>query len=220
MDSRLPAGAYRLVIGMNPMMPAVLDELTPAGVPVVLAADVDPAGIPHGIHLVRGDPTQPATMRAARPEGAQQALLAGTSDGDVLVSAVILRKLAPQLPVTALVSSASVREALRELGVQQAVSAQALISRTLAVSLETRHAGDMVSQLVSPNAHRLAEVPAADSAVGRHLSAVRDAHPGLVLGIIHNGAFDLGIGDDPVVAAGDALLVAQPSGTNTRGFPA
>jgi len=58
----------------------------------------------------------------------------------VLVSTVILRKQAPDLPITTLVSSASVREALRELGIQHAVSAEELVARTLATTLKTRSA--------------------------------------------------------------------------------
>ena len=53
---------------------------------------VDPGRVRRGVHVVRGDPTDPATVRSAKPEGAQQALVAGAGDGDVLVSTVILRK--------------------------------------------------------------------------------------------------------------------------------
>ena len=121
MESRFPAGTFRLVVGMSPAVPTILDELTRAGDRVVLVADVDPAGVRAGVHVVRGDPTEFATIRAARPEAAQQALITGASDGDVLVTAV------------------------------------------------------------------------------------------LVLGLVHDGRFVLGIGDDPVVARGDHLLIAQPA---------
>ena len=86
-------------------MPAILDELVRADVPVVLVADVDPATVEHRVHVIRGDPTQETTIRKARPQDAEQALVTGASDGDVLVSAVLLRKLAPDLEITALVSS-------------------------------------------------------------------------------------------------------------------
>jgi hypothetical protein len=42
------------------------------------------------------------------PAGAQHALVTGPTDGDVLVSAVLLRKEAPAVAVSALVRSASV----------------------------------------------------------------------------------------------------------------
>jgi voltage-gated potassium channel len=147
------------------------------------------------------------TISRARPADAEQALIVGDSDGDVLVSAVMLRKQAPSLPVTALVSSPAVREALRDLGIQQSVSARELVTRTLAANLETPHAGEMISQLVG-NREVLAETEVA-SAVGKPLSAVRSEHAGLVLGLVQNGEFTLGIGDDPVIAAGDRLLIAE-----------
>ena len=128
----------------------------------------------------------------------------------MLVSAVLLRKQAPDLPVVALVRSASVREALRELGVQQVISAEGLIAHTLAKSLEAPPAGDMLAQLVESNQHSLTEVQADAASVGKPLSAVRDERSGLVLGLVHDGRFLLGIGEDLIVAAGDRLLIAEP----------
>ncbi len=210
MTSKFPEGTYRLVVGMSPTVPAILDELAGMGIPVVLVADIDPQTVRDGVHVVRGDPTDEATIRKARPEGAEQALITGRNDGDVLVSAVMLRKQAPSLTVTALVSAPSVREALSDLGIQQTVSASELLSRTLAASLETPHAGEMIAQLVA-NRDAFAEIEAGTAAVGRPLSAIRTERAGLVLGLVSNGEFTLGIGDDPVVAAGDRLLVAQAS---------
>ncbi len=217
MENQFPEGTYRLVVGMNPTVHAILEELEKAGIPVVLAADVEPASVRRGVHVVRGDPTEPATIRSARPAGAEQALLTGSSDGDVLVSAVILRKQAPDLPITALVTSASVREALSELGIQHAVSAQEIVASTLATALETPHAGEMVAQLVGSGRDVLAEVDAGQDVIGKTLSAIRDERAGLVLGLVHGGQFTLGISEDPVVAAGDRLLVAEATPAGHRG---
>ncbi len=216
LETRFPEGTYRLVVGMNPTVPAILDELERAGIPVVLAADVEPGSVGHGVHVVRGDPTEPSTIHSARPQGAEQALLVGSSDGDVLVSAVILRKQAPDLPITALVTAAAVREALLEIGVQHAVSAQELVARTLATSLETPHASDLIAQLIESGRDILAEVDAEPTMVGRALSAIRDERAGLVLGLVQAGRFTLGITEDPVVAAGDRLLVAEATPARHR----
>jgi voltage-gated potassium channel len=209
MHTTFPEGTYRLIVGMTPTVPAILDELAGAGVPVVLVADVDPATVRSGVHVVRGNPTDEAAIARAKPAGAEQALITGATDGDVLVSAVLLRKQAPSLVVTALVDSPSVREALRDLGVQQSVSTSELVARTLAASLETPHAGEMISQLVG-NRDALVEVDAGAS-VGKRLSAVRNERIGLVLGLVRDGEFTLGLGDDPVIGAGDRLLVAEAS---------
>jgi voltage-gated potassium channel len=205
-----PEGSYRLVVGMHRTVPAIVDELVTAGDAVVLVADVDPDTVRDEVHVVRGDPTQPTVIRRARPVGAQHALITGEADGDVLVSAVLLRKLAPELPLAALVSSGSVREALGDLGVQQVISADELIAHTLAKVLETPHAGDLVALLVDSARQRLVEVEADQATAGRQLSAVRDERAGLVLGLVHDGAFTLGVSDDPVIATGDHLLIAEP----------
>lgn len=207
MHSTFPEGTYRLIIGMSDSVPAILDELANAGIPVVLVADVDPATVRSGVHVVRGKPTEETVIARAKPAGAEQALITGASDGDVLVSTVLVRKQAPALVITALVDSPSVREALRDLGVQQSVATSELVARTLAASLETPHAGEMISALVGSR-DVLAEVDPGTS-VGKRLSAVRNERPGLVLGLVRDGEFTLGLGDDPVVAAGDRLLVAE-----------
>jgi voltage-gated potassium channel len=209
MHSRFPDRPYRLVIGMNDAVPAILDELVAARVSVVLAADVDPVGLPPEVYVVRGDPTDEATISQAKPADAEQALITGSSDGDVLVSSVLVRKQAPDLMIAALVSSQSVREALADLGVQQTVSAHGLIASTLAKSLEAPHAGDMLAQLIESQNHRLSEVQADAAVVGKPLSAMRDERAGLVLGLIHDGKFSLGLAEDPVIQAGDSLLLAE-----------
>jgi voltage-gated potassium channel len=210
MSTRVPDGVFRLVVGTSPEVPAILAELTRSGLPTVLVADVDPAAAGHRVRVVRGDPTSVEAIRAARPQDAEQALVTGASDGDVLVSAVLLRKLAPDLTITALVSSPAVREALGDLGIRQTISAHELVIGTLAKSLEAPHAGDMMAQLVESGRHRMTEVDAGPAAVGRPLSAVRGEQGGLVLGLVHGGQFTLGVGSDPVVAAGDLLLIAEP----------
>jgi len=218
MHSPFPEGPYRLVIGMNEMVPAILDQLASAGIAVVLVADEEPPGLPSNVHHLRADPTQESGLRRARPADAEQALITGQSDGDVLVTSVLVRRMAPNLRIAALVSSPSVREALVDLGVQHAMSAHDLVASTLAKSLEAPHAADMVAQLVESGSHRLAEVDAeTEGAVGKSLSAVRDERAGLVLGLVHEGRFTLGLADDPVIAVGDSLLIAEAtSGVRAR----
>jgi voltage-gated potassium channel len=209
MRHSFPEGAYRVVVGTDPSVPAIVDELVRAGEQVVLAADIDPDSVPGQVHVVRGDPTDPAVLTAARPKGARQGLITGATDGDVLVSAVLLRRIAPDLPLVALVRSQSVREALADLGVLRTMSASGMIAHTLAKSLEAPHAADMLAELVESNQHSLTEVPADQSTIGKALSAVRDEREGLVLGLVHEGKFQLGIGEDLTVAAGDSLLLAE-----------
>jgi voltage-gated potassium channel len=212
LDSNFPVGSYRLVVGMHPTVPAIVDELVKADDAVVLVADVDPTTMPEAVHVIRGLPTDPSVIRRAKPAGAQHALITAETDGDVLVSAVLLRQEAPGIPLTALTSSQSVRHALEALGVEQTVSADHLVAHTIAKSLETPHAGRLVEQLIDSEEHSLIEVPVEPETYGKPLSAVRRDRGGLVLGIVKGGSVDLGVVDDPEVSPGDRLLVAEPLG--------
>jgi hypothetical protein len=87
--------------------------------------------------------------------------------------------------------------------------ASELLSQTLAALLETPHAGEMIRQLVGRR-DALAEVEAAGAA-GKRLSAVRNERAGLVPGLVRDGEFTLGLGEDPVIASSGRLLVAEPS---------
>jgi voltage-gated potassium channel len=211
MGTTFPSGGYRLVVGMHPTVPAIIEELVKADDAVVLVADVDPTSIREDVHVVRGDPTDRATLRKARPEGAQHALVAAVNDGDVLIMAVLLHELAPELPVSALSNSGPVSEALTAIGVKQTISVEELVAHTLAKSLETPHAGDLLLRLVDSEEHRLVETEAEAAEVGKPLSSVREDRQGLVLGLVHDGSVQLGIGTDPVLAVGDRLLVAEPA---------
>jgi voltage-gated potassium channel len=110
-----------------------------------------------------------------------------------------------------------VGEALRDLGVEQAVSADELVAHTLAKSLEAPHAGDLILQLVDSEQHSL-QISAGPALAGRALSSVRTERSGLVLGLVHQGRVIMGIGEDPVIADGDHLLVAEPG--HSRRVPA
>jgi voltage-gated potassium channel len=90
------------------------------------------------------------------------------------------------------------------------VSADDLVAHTLAKSLEAPHAGDLLLELVDSERHSLTEIGAGPAA-GKPLSAVRGEQGGLVLGLVRDGRVIMGIGEDPVVQAGDQLLVARPA---------
>jgi voltage-gated potassium channel len=210
MGRSFPEGAFRLVVGMNPVIPAMLDELVKAHNDVVFVADVDPVSVRDDVHLVQGDPTSEQTLKTAQPEKAEHALVAGASDGEVLISVVLLRAAAPNLAVTALVHSRAAADALKDLGVSQTISTDDLVSHTLAKSLETPHAAAMLIELLDSEQHCLDELEATAEMAGRALSSLRNERDDLVLALVHGDSVSLGIGEDPVVVAGDLILVARP----------
>jgi voltage-gated potassium channel len=212
--ARFPDGTYRLVLGMHPAIPVVLEELEHAGDAVVLVADVDPATVPSHVHLVRGDPTAEDAIASGHPEGAAHILIAGEDDGDVLVSAVLARQEAPDVPMTALVGSRRLLHPLRDIGVTQVLSPDDLVGHTVAKGLEAPHAGELLTHLVRGEDHRLVEHVIASDVQRRRLSEVRRAHPGLILGVVQRSGVSLGVSEDPEVGPGDVLLAIEANGTH------
>jgi voltage-gated potassium channel len=214
--ARFPEGSYRLVLGMHPAIPVVLEELEHAGDAVVLVADVDTSVVPGHVHHVRGDPTTEDAIRAGRPEDAVHILVAGEDDGDVMVSAVLAHQEAPDVPITALVSSRRLVNPLRDIGVAQVLSPDDLVGHTVAKGLEAPHAGELLTYLVRGEDHRLVEHVVANGAGPQRLSEIRQARPELILGVVRRGSVSLGVGDDPQIEPGDVLLVVEPNGVHKR----
>lgn len=208
MEHRIPSGDYRIVFGMHPAVPRILEELTADRRAVVLVADVDPASVPPEVRVVRGDPTNEAVIRKSHPDRAQQALVTG-DDGDVLVTAVSLRSLAPDLPIAALAQSAKVAQALRDLGVSHTLSADELVGHTVAKSLETPHAADLMLRLVDSSSYVIQEIACDPPMLGRPLAEIRLLGEGLVLGLVRGGTVTLGIGEELTVGPEDRLLVLR-----------
>jgi voltage-gated potassium channel len=209
MDRDLPA-SYTLILGAHPVLGRVIDELSRAGDPVVLVAPQKPADLPDHFVFLGGDPTDDSLLRRAQPSRANRALVACEADADTLVIAVALHNLAAELEVYALTQSQRVARALSELGVRHTLSADELVGHTLAKSLETPQAGDVLLQLVDSTGYRMVEAPVEAEMVAKPLSSARARSGMLVLGISRSGGVDLGLEDDPLLAAGDRLIVVQP----------
>jgi voltage-gated potassium channel len=215
---RMAPEGFRLVLGMHPATPALLEELAVVKEPIVLVADVDPATLPHSVRLVKGEPTETHVLRSAEPHRAQQALIAAKTDGDALVCAVLLRELAPKLAVAAVASAPPVIDALKDLGVAQVISGERVVSHVLAKSLEAPHASDLLLTLLDSDRHRLVEETVSAGDAGKCLSALRGEREELLLGVVQDGRVSLGIGEDPQLKVGDTLLLGVPeAGERRRG---
>lgn len=207
MDSELPTTPFTLILGLDPVVPRVLEELAARDTAVVLAAPQRPAGTPASVAFVAGDPTDEQVIARCEPARADRALIACEHDADTMVVAVALHTLAPKLRTYALTQSPRVARALSELGVTHTLAADELVGHTVAKSLETPEAGDLLLQLVDATRYRLGEQIVAAGDVARTLSAARAAPGSLILGISRDGHVDLGIDDDPTLAEGDRLIV-------------
>jgi len=205
-----PGPGTVVIFGMSPVVARVAHDLVDAGRTVMVVANVDRALLPDSVELIAADPTSEAGLRRSHPEEAGQLLVTGANDADVLVTAVLLRHIAPKVPALALASSKSVCQALTELGIGTAIAADELLVHTLAKSLEAPHAGELLLHLMGSEDYQLVEKPIGVDQAGRNLSAVRSEHDGLVLGAVHNGAVVLGIGQDLLLSDGDLLVVLEP----------
>jgi voltage-gated potassium channel len=216
MGARFPEGSYVLVLGTHPAISVVLQELEHAGDSAVLIADIDPSAVPRHVHFIRGDPTSEGVLARGRPERAARVLVAAQNDGDVLVSAVLVHQEAPDVPITALVSSRRLVPALKDLGVGQVLSPDDLTGHAVAKGLEAPHAGDLLLHLLRGEEHRLVEHQVEAGESRRPLSTVRAERHELVLGVVQGSSVSLGVTDDPEVGPGDFLLLIEPNGHHGR----
>ncbi len=216
MEARFPEGSYLLVLGMTAAVSVVLQELEHAGDTAVLIADVEPSAVPRHVHFIRGDPTSEDTLALGRPRDAAKVLIAAENDGDVLLSAVLVHQEAPDIPITALVSSSRLIPALKDLGVAQVLSPDDLAGHAVAKGLEAPHAGELLMRLVSGEEYRLVEHRVEAGEPPRPLSSVRAQREELILGLVQDSSVSLGVTDDPEVRPGDFLLLIEPNGHPER----
>jgi voltage-gated potassium channel len=211
MERREARDGEVVVVGNHPAVSHAVAELAAAGRDVVVITTADRSSFPDEVDVVAGDPTSEAAIRRAKPERAAQVLVAGKDDASVLVSAVLVRQLAPGVPAIAIATSPNVCRALRDLGVD-AVSGDELLAHTVAKSMEAPHAGELLLRILASEGFRLKELEVGEEGAGRPLSAARDRQRGVVLGAVHAGRVVMGVLDDPLLEAGDRLLVLDPEG--------
>jgi voltage-gated potassium channel len=211
MEDRLPEGPHTAVYGSHPTIARALAELVRSGNPVVLVAETKPPALSEKVYFLAGDPTDDAVIRRSQPERADRVLIACENDADTLVVAVSIHSLAPVAEVYALTQSARVAAALTDLGVKHTLSTDELIGHTLAKSLETPQAGNVLLAMLDTTDYRMIEIAVDPSAVSQPLSKARGLSDALVLGFCRDGKIELGVSDDPILTADDRLIVLSSS---------
>lgn len=211
MEDRFPEGPFTVVFGSHPTVPHVVAELASCGDPVVLVAESRPPALPDEVHFLAGDPTDDAQIRRSQPTKADRVLIACENDADTLVIAVSIHSIAPDAEVYVLTQSPRVASALNDLGVTHTLASNELIGHTLAKSLETPQAGDVLLAMLDNANYRMIETAVEPSAVSRPLSEARGRSDALVLGLYRDGKIELGVSEDPILAANDRLIVLSAS---------
>lgn len=204
---------HLVVYGYNDTVAHMLEQLSQRD-EVLLVANIDPGSVPEHVRLMAKDPTQSDVVERSQPGRAERALIAGNSDSAVLMTAVLVNHFAPNLPKTALVQSTKVAQALRDLGVNHCIATDDLVGHTLAKSLETPHAADLLLGIIGNDRWELKEETVPQEWVGQSLAAVRRQFSGVLLGLVQNQTVVLGVEHDPVIEANDQVFVLRvTSGT-------
>ncbi len=206
-QDRPPKGEFIAIYGSHATVAKIAAEVAAAGERVLVVADRKLDALSAEISTIEGDPTLEATLLRSEPSRASRLLIAPEDDKDSLIIGVILRHLAPDVPTLAVVQSSRIASALLDLGVTATVSAEDLLGHTLAKSIETPHAAQLLLMLVSSKEFRFQETAVPSGKVGQPISKVRAEHDGLVLGIVKRGKVMVGVADDPILEAGDSLLL-------------
>ena len=206
-----PKGDFVAIYGMHSAVRRLVMEVCAAGDRVVVVAEGELGHLPSGVSVIHGDPTLEPVLIQSEPARASRLLVAVEDDKDALLIAVMLRHLAPDVPIIAVAGSARIAAALSDLGVSTTLSVEDLLGHTLAKSIETPHAGDLLLEMVGSPDLFFQELAVTGEAVGKPLSAVRSEEQGLVLGAVRSGRVDMGLGADPILEAGDLLLLLRRS---------
>ncbi len=206
-----PKGDFVAIYGMHAAVRRLVVEVCAAGDRVVVVAEGELGHLPSGVSVIHGDPTLEPVLIQSEPARASRLLVAVEDDKDALLIAVMLRHLAPDVPIIAVAGSARIAAALSDLGVSATLSVEDLLGHTLAKSIETPHAGDLLLEMVGSPDLFFQELAVTGEAVGKPLSAVRSEEQGLVLGAVRSGRVDMGLGADPILEAGDLLLLLRRS---------
>ncbi len=196
-----------VILGYTPLIPHVLPDLLTQHPSVILVAEVDTNQVPEhpGMHFIGGDPCNPHVLAKAQLDQAEQIVVVGPTDGDVLMTAIEAHHLRPKAPILAITHAAKAVAALKDIGIN-GIATQNLLGELIAQSVATPHAGELLQMLLTETDTELREVPVPKKWVGQPLSVARAQSPGLILGCVEQGTITLGLNQDPVLAESSMLL--------------
>lgn len=199
-----------LVLGDSDETLSVVDALHGLGPIVVVANDIDPTSIPNQVSFLKGDPRDANILHKARATHAKHAIITGTRDGDILETAIALKEIASEIPITVSTRSELASRALQALGIDRTLVWQELLGHTLAKSLQAPHAGKLLTKLVNSDEFFIKEIPVTPAMVGQSFHAVRTEHPEYVLGLAQGGEVMLGVREDVRIDEHASLLILKP----------
>ncbi len=187
---RMPQG-YMLVLGWSQAARIAVRDLLARGRHVLVIAETDSLGMEHqNLQFLHADPASEETLERAEPLKASSALLCHEHDGNLLIAALALHHLAPQLPIVAIPARTNTARALTELGLLTSFPSDDLMGHVLSRSAQAPYAGPLLWQLVRDDEHRIAQVTPHREEVGQNVDAVRAQRAlagELLLGLVEQG---------------------------------
>ena len=187
---RMPNG-FMIVLGWSPPAQVAVSDLLAQGRRVLVVADVDTLGLEHAnLTFLHDDPASEATLARVQPQRAGAAILCHDHDGDILVAALSLHRMAPNLPLSAIPARANTASALLELGLLASFPSDDLMGHVLSRAAEAPHAGALLWHLVRDESHRIVETRPEPAEVGQSLASARAERAmrgELLLGALDNG---------------------------------
>lgn len=198
-----------LVLGYADESALVIKSLSTMAKIVVVANDITPELLPSDVWLVKGDPRESGVLTNARVQHARHAVITGMRDGDMLEVVIVLREIAPHLPIAVSTSSPVAVRALRSLGVQHTLNSQEILGHLLAKTLQAPHAAELLLAMVNSDEFVIDERPVSATFIGRPFSELRAQFDGFVLGLAQGKDVALGVKRNPIVQEGDHILCLQ-----------
>lgn len=165
---------YMLVLGWSVAARIAASDLLNRGRHVLVVANTDSLGMEHPhLQFLHGDPADEATLERVKPHLAHAAILCHEHDGDILIAALALHRLAPNLSITAVPARSNTAQAMADLGLLASFPSDDLMGHVLARAAQAPHAGPLIWQLVRDEHHRIHEEMPAPDEVGKSMEEVR-----------------------------------------------
>ena len=214
MSTRSVPKDYMLVLGWTMPARIAVTDLLARGRHVLVIANVDGLGMDHpNLQFLHGDPADEANLERINPQDAHAAILCHDHDGDILIAALALHHMAPQLPITAVPSRSNTAQAMADLGLLASFPSNDLMGHVLARAAQAPHAGPLIWQLVRDEHHRIQEETPNAAEIGQTMEEVRSARAlkgQLVFGVLNGDQVEFALSGQRLTAD-HRLIVLVPA---------
>lgn len=174
---------HYVVIGHGQSGSEALSELIRNGVEpdkiVVIDCDAEPLAAAEacGAAILVGDATRDATLEAVKIDRARAVMVAAGRDDTTILTVLTIRKLAPDVPVSAVIASEDNESLARQAGAGTVINPASFAGVLLAGSTHGPHLADTIADLAGAGGRvALRERPVRDEEIGKPLASAGQCH--------------------------------------------